>query len=77
MKLRFTSLWLSMNEVYVRLAMGFGGLTPTHSLAPVRPWIRVVTYYLPYLFQLCMARDLGYMLRRWYLYSYAYMVFGF
>ena len=23
---------------------------------------------------LCMARDLGYMLRHWYLYSYAYMV---
>ena len=24
-----------------------------------------------------LARDLGYMLRRWYLYSYAYMVVGF
>ena len=34
-------------------------------------------YYLSYLFLLCMARDLGYMLRHWYLYSYAYMVFGF
>ena len=32
---------------------------------------------LPYLFLLCMARDLGYMLRRCYLYLYAHMVFGF
>ena len=34
-------------------------------------------YYLPYLFLLCMARDLGYIFRRWYLYSYAYMVLDF
>ena len=34
-------------------------------------------YYLPYIFLLRMAGDLRYMLGHWYLYSYAYMVFGF
>ena len=38
---------------------------------------KCMMYYFSYLFLLCMARDLGYMLRRWHLYSYAHMVFGF
>ena len=33
-------------------------------------------YYLPYLFLQCMVKDLRYVLGRWNLYSYAYMVFG-
>ena len=39
--------------------------------------LKCMMYYLPYLFLLRMARDLRYVLGHWYLYSYAYMVFGF
>ena len=36
---------------------------------------KCMMYYLPYLFLQRMVKDLRYVLGRWYLYSYAYMMF--